>query len=192
MAAPPLEPWEQLEDPWEALPDDEFNWGGSGDEGDGAAPVPPRRPSVKEATAELGEYLITRVLLGKMTAKECCLICYWANLAGLEGIVASLAQKPDSPTGHFKRRFNDTLGISQFEGRTINLEIPGHSRSAMCRVTHKAYAFSCPLYDRGHFMGEPQTPPRTPPKQGPSSAIFNRVFFSSLNLSPPPKKDHTR
>ena len=87
----------------------------------------------------LGECLISHILLGKMTAKEGCVIAYWAKHSGVGGVVADLALAPDSPTGHFKRKFNDVIGAANFGGRTMDLDIPGHLPSSMGRVVHQAF-----------------------------------------------------
>ena len=98
-------------------------------------------PSVVEAGENLGEFLITNVLLGKMNAKDCCTVSYWAKHAGVEGVVSELALHPSSPTGHFKRRFDEVIGAASFGSRTINLNVPGHSGATMGRVIHQARVF---------------------------------------------------
>ena len=143
-SAPRLrEPWEEDLNPWEN--EDLYNggWGEDSDnEPENDIPLHQRRRAVDPTKAEseehLGEYLISRVLLGKMAAKEACTIAYWSKFCGVGGVVADLALRPDSPTGHFKRRFDEVIGAKTFGGKTMDLDIPGHLTASMGRVVHKA------------------------------------------------------
>jgi hypothetical protein len=121
--------------------------GGDDDDDDDDNPDTPRlrqrraAPTPKDCEEHLADYLISRVLTGKMDAKEACTIAYWCHHFGFGGAIASLSLRPDSPTGHFKRRFDAVIGASTYDQRTIYLDVPGHSSSSMGRVVHQASCF---------------------------------------------------
>jgi hypothetical protein len=123
-----------LDESFEAMEWEDID--GSDDEDDQSA-KPRAAPTRSQAEAALGDYLIGRVLQGKMPCVEACVISYWASLAGVGGVVADLAMSPDSPSGHFSRRFDDVVGIKKMQHAMTTIDVPGHSRSEMGRIVHK-------------------------------------------------------
>ena len=145
MGEPVLEPWEQT-DPWEDASEYNGGWGEDSELEDSdncEAPNMKKKyvPTKTEAADRLGEYLIERVLIGKMTAKEACIVAFWAKHSGVGGGVCQLALDPQSPTGNFKRRFNEVIGAADFDNRVMPLNIPGHSGSSMSRVVYQDWFF---------------------------------------------------
>ena len=112
-------------------------WADNDSDGSDAESGPESPPSKEDAVSSLVDYLVTRKLLGKMSAKEVCCISYWAHQAGLDGPIKDFALKPDSPTGHFERKFAAAMGYEQYQGRAMILDVPGHSASTMSRVVHQ-------------------------------------------------------
>ena len=124
--------WEQPS--WEDPVDTLRLEGSDDDEPDAASRLEP--PTKKEAEEGLAEFLITKKLLGKMSAKDACTIAYWCKHAGVGGLVAKIALKPNSASGHFERKFNSALGLTKIDAKAMSLRIPGLSPATMGRVCH--------------------------------------------------------
>ena len=97
----------------------------------------PRPPTKDEAERALADYLVTRHVMGKMTAKEVCVIAYWVKHMGAEGPICDFALKPSSPGGHFARKVRNATNVCKLDSRTQMLSVPGHSPSTMSRVVHE-------------------------------------------------------
>jgi hypothetical protein len=60
----------------------------------------------------MAQLLLSMLFNGKMSAKNVCIVSYWAQKKGAQGKVCELAQNPCSPSGHFQRRLDSVLGFN--------------------------------------------------------------------------------
>ena len=88
------------------------------------------------AGAMLFELLVDLKLQGLASAKNVCLIAYWATLAGAVG-VSALAQKPGVQSGQYGRRFDKAVGIDRKLASHYELEVPTYRKFDACRSTLK-------------------------------------------------------
>ena len=59
--------------------------------------------SVKDPEGMLAQYLKQLYLDSVLSATVICVICFYCKLCGIGGVVANLALRPDSSSGHFAR-----------------------------------------------------------------------------------------
>ena len=59
-----------------------------------------------EAGQELFSYLVLLKLSGVLSAKQACVLAFWAHKSGATGGVKDLALAPDTQSGKFSRRFD--------------------------------------------------------------------------------------
>ena len=80
-----------------------------------------------ECGANLAELLIgLKRNATVVTANHVCCLAFWAKEAGAVGI-EHLTLRPDSPTGHFSRKFDGATTTDLREGN-YELSAPGHFR----------------------------------------------------------------
>ena len=97
-----------------------------------------------EAQGHLYDYLVESVWRGEIDAKRACIIAYWCQLSGLTGIVSKLALRPDSSSGHFRRKFRSATAHGD-DLNSVIVKAPGHSKASMTRIEH---SFPCaPIWD---------------------------------------------
>lgn len=60
--------------------------------------------SEKDPEGMLAQYLKQLYLDSVVSATVICCICFDCGLCGIGGVVAKLALRPDSPSGHFARK----------------------------------------------------------------------------------------
>ena len=127
-SAAPRHEWEDYEDSSESPPAAVGSEQGSEEEG------LPDTEVVKEAEAEgeLTEFLLERHRVGRMTAKDVCIIGHWCGLAGLK-TVGTLGMKPSASSGNFKRH--------------LDLVVRKRATEAFAQ----AYTVPMPSYVRGHW-----------------------------------------
>ena len=69
--------------------------------------------SQEDAGEQLADLLIQLKQLGKLSAKQACVLSFWAAKAGACGFVSQLAYRPDDPaTGHYSRHWDRVTGTS--------------------------------------------------------------------------------
>ena len=82
---------------------------------------------------------------GKLSAKDVCILSYWARGAGVQGKAASLAVKPSRTGGGFSEKFDVVLGLTEaIQGDFCEVPVPGMRRSALDRPMvpcHGAYVY---------------------------------------------------
>ena len=83
-----------------------------------------------ESSAELAQMIIDLKRCHQISAKQACLLAWWASRVGGSGLVASLACHPTTQSGHFSRHFDRVTGLAalQAEAPKYHLELPGHRR----------------------------------------------------------------
>ena len=124
--------WEQALQGWQAALHDPDAHGGSDSSGDEFD-----FDSVTEdmAQQELGNMIVDLKHKGTLTAKDACILCWWAAKAGLKGLVADLAMRPDRPTGNFSKCF-DRVMRKQAGGEDDDLyvmKVPSYRRATATR-----------------------------------------------------------
>ena len=120
-------PWHSFEED-----DDEVAWVASDDEYDDMNVS--REPTSHVAGLEFSVVLIWLQTSGKISARDVCVLCYWAKHANLTGPATEFALRPDSPTGHFQRKLDACLGVKESIGaHAYSLTVPGTDRHAASR-----------------------------------------------------------
>ena len=93
------------------------------------------RVGPQEAGRELGDFIIELKQRGTLSAKQACVLAFWAHKAGAIGIVAKLAYSPDKQSGRFSRHFDAVVGCGPSALDFYTLQTPGHSRHRANRVS---------------------------------------------------------
>ena len=76
--------------------------------------------SREEAAEQLGNYIVFLKRSAVLSAKQACVLAFWAKAAGVEGLVEQLAVPPDGD--HFSRKF-DTAARADVEGSCERYEV---------------------------------------------------------------------
>ena len=91
----------------------------------------------EEAGAELFEELVALKFTGKLSARSCCVLAFWATRAGAEGKVAELAVKPSAQSGKFQQHLDSVLGVTKEDPSHYVVSIPGHDKFDTTRTAHE-------------------------------------------------------
>ncbi len=87
----------------------------------------------EEAGEELASMLIGLKHSGVLSAKQVCLLSFWASKAGACGQVAELKFRPDDPsTGHYSRHFDLAAGTRLDDDMFYEVLMPSHRRCDAC------------------------------------------------------------
>ena len=90
----------------------------------------------EECSAEFSDFLVHLKMHGKLSAKDVCILSYWARGAGVQGKGASLAVKPSRTGGGFSEKFDAMLGLTEaIQGDFCDVPVPGMLRSTLDRTT---------------------------------------------------------
>ena len=65
---------------------------------------------------ELMEMLISLKLKSTISARDACVLAFWASKAGAAGPVHKLALRPDAQTGKYSKKFDDVVGTDPRKG----------------------------------------------------------------------------
>ena len=88
----------------------------------------------KWAAEKFAEMLINTFLDNMpMTAMTLCILCHYAQLAGVSGFATEFAMPPGRQTGKYSFRVKRVLGFDKHDSRLMRLEIPCHSKYDLCR-----------------------------------------------------------
>ena len=85
--------------------------------------------SKAECEAKLFEYLIDLKQTTRLSAKQTCILAFWASKAGAGGDVSKLAMAPNCQSGKFSHRFDQVIGHPQ-EENYYYINIPRRHRSS--------------------------------------------------------------
>ena len=81
--------------------------------------------SVEEAQQQLADYLVDmKMSARRMTAKDVCILMWWAKIAGLRGLPSEFAFDPGAQSGKFSRHFNSVLGLDKDVEGSYALRVP--------------------------------------------------------------------
>jgi hypothetical protein len=90
-----------------------------------------------EAGERLSEFLIRLRITGVLSAKQTCILAWWAKRAGAIGPVGEFGAPPDLPsTGHYQRRIDAFLKLEKDGVEYYINEIPGQDKASAERVVH--------------------------------------------------------
>ena len=90
----------------------------------------------EEAGEELASMIVDLKLQGILSAKQACVLSFFASRAGASGFVGALAMKPSAHSGSFSRHFDMVLGVRPQEGEEFySMPVPGFKRTEAARVT---------------------------------------------------------
>ncbi len=126
-----LHPWEASLLTWEAElhdpdpgndsePDVEFDW-----------------DAVTEAVAEeeLGSLIIGMKHRGTLSATDACLLCWWAQKAGVKGTVAQVAMRPGHKwSGIYSKHFDKIVNPTDPDDELYVMTAPAYHRSTDLRI----------------------------------------------------------
>ena len=72
---------------------------------------------------------------GRVSARDVCVLCYWAGKGGLGEEVQRMGMSPASQSGHFQRHLDTVLSSEAATEEYYELPLPGHSNWSLNRVT---------------------------------------------------------
>lgn len=81
------------------------------------------------------EFVTDLYFRGVLSARNLCVLCWWAKLSGLTGPATECAYKPDAAMGSFQRHLNRVLGFNDADAQLYEVPIIGHSRHDLSRST---------------------------------------------------------
>lgn len=121
--------------PWEAYPPTAAGYadpqrGGWEDSGDDQA-----EPTPFEAGEEFASLLIRLRLQGTLSAKQTCILAYWATAAGARGPAAEFQAKPGMQSGKYQRVLDRYMKVSE-DPEYYVLQVPGSDRGSGERCVH--------------------------------------------------------
>ena len=98
------------------------------------------------AGEELVNMIVSLKFAGVISAKQACVLAYWASKAGSSGHVSKLAMRPDQASGEYSRHFDtwtlsgtDSLEAYTFAcGRRLHFEVERRFDHLPCRLLHEA------------------------------------------------------
>eukprot|EP00969_Alexandrium_andersonii_P008837 386576-Alexandrium_andersonii.AAC.1 len=72
-----------------------------------------------------------------LSAKQACLIAFWATKAGAAGAVAHLSFRPNAPSGHYSRHWDSAVGTKIENLDWYHLPVPLNNRCDATRTEEK-------------------------------------------------------
>ena len=94
----------------------------------------------EELTEELAgellvEHLVNLKVVCRLTAKDCCVLAWWAAQAGANcELLKKLAWRPGDSTGNYSKHFDDVLGQKKENPTHLKVEVPLYNPSLGERV----------------------------------------------------------
>ena len=101
-------------------------------------------PSQEEAGEMLCDYLLEAHISGRLTAKDVCLLSFWAKHAGAKG-VDDLAKAPNTQSGNFKRHLDGIIASSSGAQKQYQIDVPVYSKTIGERTIRQIPA--CPPHE---------------------------------------------
>eukprot|EP00969_Alexandrium_andersonii_P244068 10784120-Alexandrium_andersonii.AAC.1 len=94
----------------------------------------PEAVSAIEAGEEFGELLIQLKRSGTLSARQACLLAFWASKAGCTGVANTLAFRPGAPTGHYIRHWDAATKSKLDKKGLYHLQVPQYQRCDATRT----------------------------------------------------------
>lgn len=85
--------------------------------------------------AELVAYMTELYMQRKITAKDMCLLSYWAGQAGVAEVQPH-AFRPNAPSGHYQRHLNSSLEFLRDQSALYSMSMPSYQHSVVDRGEH--------------------------------------------------------
>lgn len=133
MASSSARSWEGWGDAAPLAPDDPVA-GGWGEASFGAHEIDYDNISSDVAESEFYSLLVELKLTGVLTAKQCCIIAFWATKAGARGDANRLSVKPSAQSGKFSHRFDAVVGKLPDECPLYGLPLSRRIRHSAVKV----------------------------------------------------------
>lgn len=90
-----------------------------------------------QAGERLVEMLLDLQFAGKLSAKQLCVICHWASLAGCEGPAKTFAYSPAAQTGKYQRHLDRVTNAHDFFESLYMIRVPGYNKFDASRAVHE-------------------------------------------------------
>ena len=88
--------------------------------------------SAESAGEIFSSYVLDLLYKGKISAKDACLVFYWAHLSGAPDRVGQLGFPPNKPSGHYQRHLDCVLQ-TKMHGEWYTVQVPGHNKHDQSR-----------------------------------------------------------
>ena len=132
---------------WEVPPGEGRGWDGPDgdqrcdleDQNDGRAEL-----SEEAAGQELVDYLMDMLAKGKrVSARDVCVVCWFAARAGCKGPVEEVAFRPDARSGHYQRHLDVVFPPDEALAKQYTLHVPGYDKYSEGRTILQIPVFLC-------------------------------------------------
>jgi hypothetical protein len=85
--------------------------------------------TAEQAGGHFSEFLMSLLFSHTISAKQCCVLAWWAQHAGAIGPAGEFAMAPNaSSTGHYQRKIDHVLRLKEREHVLYELQVPGHAK----------------------------------------------------------------
>jgi hypothetical protein len=85
--------------------------------------------TAEQAGNYFSEFLMSLLFSHTISAKQCCVLAWWAQHAGAIGPAAEFAMAPNAKsTGHYQRKIDHVLRLKEREHVLYELQVPGHAK----------------------------------------------------------------
>ena len=111
------------------------------DETDSDSSGDPYDVTPEQGGEEFTAFLLSLHLTGRMSAKSCCVLAWWATRAGAVGPADSLSSRPDSATGHFQRKIDSFTKVDSKSKHLYYLETPLYQKFEASRTSYPMPTF---------------------------------------------------
>ena len=86
------------------------------------------------AAEELDGMLLELKLTNALSARQCCVLAFWAHRAGAKGLVEKLGMAPDKNTGAYSRHFDKVIGCTPSDSQFYDLPLGRRMRHSSFRT----------------------------------------------------------
>ena len=140
---------------------------------------------MSEAGLELAELLLQLRTEGRLTAKDTCLIGYWASQAGAQGPVKELGLGPGRPTGHYQRHLDRKCGMRGQAEDFYQIAVPAHTKHNVERTVINVSV--APPHECLHreYTEDPDLTAKAKDIEWPPSVLEHKVFKGSGGTAVP-------
>ena len=94
-------------------------------------------PTALKAGQILFQFLLNLYMLGSLSAKSLCLLCFYCAKAGAVGSVIDLARPPGAHTGNYQKFIDRKLGFDVRDAHDYYMDLPGHHKHDVSRSIHR-------------------------------------------------------
>lgn len=87
------------------------------------------------AGQEFADMLFDLKVKGRLSARDVCVLSFYASLAGLVGPACDFGFRPSAPTGHFQRHLDTIVGTNTKVEGAYMLTVPAYDKYGLSRTT---------------------------------------------------------